>query len=137
MKIKYSFSNEISVEGTQEEMRNLSNDIIDMTTSDIDVHSIILESSYNPSPYDKALCKLEFAKAELNEITILDEKLIFHGTPEFFESISKNIPFDVDRYPYHSHYDSVSFPNFLSDLSPDIVFIVNKPSSSNNEEYIR
>ncbi len=122
MKIKYSSSNEVSIEGSQEEMKNLSSDIIEFINSENETISIELNTNYDPSPYENILTTLMFSKTNENEIFITDSLINFSGRSAFFESISESLPYDVEKTPYHIHYDSISFPQFIKSEAPEIVF---------------
>lgn len=53
---------------------------------------------------------------------IKKEELITKGTLEFLLNIADNLPYDEEMVPYHIHYDSFSFPQFLNEELLDIIF---------------
>ena len=122
MKIKYSSNGELSVEGAQIEMELLSDKIDNFITSEKESICIELEMDYDPSPYERVLNKLIFSRAIESNVHVTDNTLTFSGQNEFFESISSNLPYGVDETPYHIHYDSISFPQYLKPEAPEIVF---------------
>lgn len=122
MKTRYSSNGEVSIEGSQEEMELLSRKINDFVSSDEDSICIDLDDRYDPSSYERGLSSLVFLKAAEQNIQIVGDTLTFLGQSEFFESISNSLPYGVDETPYHIHYDSISFPQFLKAEAPEVVF---------------
>ncbi len=123
MKIKYSKNGEVSIEGTQEEMGGLSVTIIEFVCSDKKTLSLNLETYYDPSPYDTALSNLKLSKTSGSDVQIKNDTLTFSGSNDFFESIANNLPNGVEATPYHVHYDSISFPEFIKPEAQEIVFV--------------
>ena len=122
MKIKYSANNEISIEGSKDEFSRLMDSITKLIYSDGDAISINVETNFNPEPYDNHGIGLTIKINKSNSIEITEKKLIISGEQNFLLSIASNLPFDVESIPYHVHYDAISFPQYLNENSPDIVF---------------
>jgi len=120
MKTKYSTNGEVLIAGSRKELKTLSEDIYMFLDSKNEITKLTLTTDYDP--YEQAIKYLKLSKSSENKIEIEKGILIFTGQKEFFESLAKNLPYDAKETPYHIHYDSISFPQFLTPEAPEIVF---------------
>lgn len=124
MKIKYSANDEVSIEGSRVEYNQLRNKINHFVSSSNSSLLIKVEVDFNPERFEDHADSLIFSKCVSNSIEIIKRELIISGTPDFLLNIADNLPSDIEILPYHVHYDSISFPQFLNEESFDVVFEV-------------
>ncbi len=121
MRIRSS-AGEISIEGSRSELKFLADSIPEFLDASQKVFELELSNDYDPAPYENAIWFLKCFVGTSNEIIVKENALLISGTRDFFENIAKNLPFDVQTTPYHVHYDWISFPQFLNEDSPSLVF---------------
>ena len=121
MKVKYSNNGEILLIGSRSELNKLHIKLIEMLNSENKEFYIKLDSNYDPAPYEYIAERIAFSISIVNTIEIKSNTLAVRGAEGFIESFARNLPFDVDNTPYHVHYDYISFSQFLTEDSPEVV----------------
>ncbi len=123
MQIRYS-KNEILISGTAQQMKLLQGKIESFVQSKKDKLIVPLELDYNPAPYEHIAKELHILKSDKNDLVVKKEFIILKASDTFLTSIKLNLPSEIDHVPYHIHYDWISFPEFLSQESPELVIEV-------------
>jgi hypothetical protein len=126
IRIKYS-KGEIDFSGFSNDYQKLRDQIVEFVSSSEAVFSIVVDSNFDPSPYDYALKQLVFVKSDsllcdLREGDIL--RMI--SFPEGFLVFANSLPVkeDGEELPdgYHHHFDDIGFPQEVSTQCASIVF---------------
>lgn len=122
MKIRYSDSDDLSIDGSCQEFHKLMEQINKFLNSSESKLVIDVEKGFDPAPFQKAVDSLVIEKAELNEVRLSESSANIVGNVEFLTSLAENLPFDVEDIPYHTHYDACSFPEFFENDALGIIF---------------
>ncbi len=120
MKVRSS-EMEISLEASREQFSTFHSTIQDFILSSKIHLTIELESNYDPKPYKLVHTKIILRKGKVSSIIVDNQNLILEGSEGFLNSLSVNLPVEVESIPYHVHYDWVSFPQFLTGGTPELV----------------
>lgn len=78
-----------------------------------------------PSPYDQSLSVIKVVVTSgPNHFEWAGDTLRISGSQKALGNLKDNLPMGVEYdgpIPYHHHYDVLSFPDFVSEHSPEVV----------------
>ena len=120
IKIRYDLNSELELEGDDQslsELREL------MLKAEVNQETVIqVERNFDPSPYSTKLEELKVIQNdELLTIEVENKTLLIRGNKKCLEVLSDNFPINTESKPYHIHFDSIMFNEFMNEQSLDII----------------
>ena len=124
MKVFYSDKNEIHLEASRSDLKYFSKFMVSGPEENKPL-KLTLEIVKDYPNFDGICSSLIVAIKQANKIQVRDDTLYIEGTKGFLTNLASNLPFDTETVPYHIHYDFISFPQFLTEDSPELVIEAN------------
>ena len=126
LRVRYS-CNELNIEGSAQDFLTLRDEICKLINDASSLSlEVICDTNFDPSPYDTKCEKIYVIVASGSNIfSVSDLILRVEGSVIALKNWSDNFPDDKVKYDgsiqYHHHYDTYSFPEFVSNQSPEVV----------------
>ena len=126
LRIRYS-SGELDIEGSIEDYVILHSQLNKLICEpDIPSIELVCDTEFDPSPYEKKCQKVQIQLGSgLNKFIVSGLTLKIEGSSVALKNFSDNFPDGRAKHSrtiaYHHHYDVYSFPEYISNDSPEVV----------------
>jgi hypothetical protein len=127
---------ELELEGSNAELAALRDRIQRFANGQESEIKLSAESSFHPSPCERALAGLLVRKT-LGRIvlTVEGDILVLSGKPAYLRIFADNLPIDADEtstFGYHVHFDRAGREDHVSEDSLDIVLALRDTETGSN-----